>query len=440
MDINGFGNGIMKNILLTFILFFNASNIVRAEDQTEFLKHLRYITHQVQWLPLHVPSSPATDVETILSYLSLSYLQGYNPVPKFKNVIYNNRYLAYNNYNLFVSAHGPQALILDMNGQILHQWYFKCTSIPGLNKEFCPNSDYWVKAHVLDNGDLIAMVPYVGLIKLDGNSNLLWFTQGIFHHDFTIASNGDIYVLSMKKSTLNNAPIIMNNVSIYSASGKLIKVISLYDLFKKYPDPSYLKKIENPVISMDQPFALYGQGDTFHANSIQIITKEDAQHSKIFKEGQLLISVREMGLIMAIDPSLEKIVWLMDAGIWHKGQHSAKLLNNGNILIFDNFYTKTLSRVIEFDPLSQKIIWDFKTSENAENKFFSGLIGECYRLPNNNTLITESTNGHSFEVTPDKKIVWEFYNPHQGGGHFIAVTYQMERIDSNAVNKWLKIK
>jgi hypothetical protein len=272
---------------------------------------------------------------------------------------------------------------------------------------------------------------------LDKNSNLLWFAQGIFHHDFDIGSNGDIDTLSMEKNTLNNTPIIMNKVSIYSRSGKLIKKISLYDLFKKYPDPSYLKRVENPAKSMEQPFAPYGQGDVFHANSIEIITKKEAQHSRIFKEGQLLISVREMGLIMAIDPSLEKIVWLMNAGIWHKGQHSAKLLNNGNILVFDNFYTHTLSRVIEFDPISRKVIWDFK---NPKDHFFSSLIGECYRLPNNNTLITESTNGHSCEVTPDKKIAWEFYNPHRAGkdNALIAVTYQMERIDRNVVNKWLE--
>jgi Arylsulfotransferase (ASST) len=427
--------GTIKNVLLIFILFLNASNIVYAEDQSNFLKHLTTISQSVQWLPLHIPSSSAIDPETLSTYQSLSYLQGYAPAPPFKNVVYYNHHLALNNYNLFISAHAPQAAVLNMNGQILHQWHFSCASIPNINKEFCP--DYWVKAHVLDHGELIAMVPYLGLIKLDKDSKLIWYAKGIFHHDFDIDSNGDIYAFSMAKSTLNNTPIIMNKVSIYSKSGILIKELSLYDLFKKYPDPSYIKRIENPAKSTEQSYAPYGQGDVFHANSIQIITKEEARHSGIFKEGQLLLSVREMGLIMAVDPSLEKIVWLMDAGIWHKGQHSAKLLNNGNILVFDNFYTNTLSRVIEFNPLSRKVIWDF---QNPKDRFFSGLIGECYRLPNNNTLITESTNGHTFEITPDKKIVWDFYNPHRAGkdNELIAVTYQLERLDRNTILKWLK--
>jgi len=33
------------------------------------------------------------------------------------------------------------------------------------------------------------------------------------------------------------------------------------------------------------------------------------------------------------------------------------------------------------------------------------------RLENGNTLITQGINGRIFEVTPDKKIVWEYWNP-----------------------------
>ena len=32
-------------------------------------------------------------------------------------------------------------------------------------------------------------------------------------------------------------------------------------------------------------------------------------------------------------------------------------------------------------------------------------------LPNGNLLVTESQRGHAFELTPDKKIVWDYYDP-----------------------------
>ncbi len=35
------------------------------------------------------------------------------------------------------------------------------------------------------------------------------------------------------------------------------------------------------------------------------------------------------------------------------------------------------------------------------------------RLKNGNTLITQGINGRIFEVTPEKKIVWEYWNPYK---------------------------
>ena len=50
-------------------------------------------------------------------------------------------------------------------------------------------------------------------------------------------------------------------------------------------------------------------------------------------------------------------------------------------------------------------------SASEADSFFSLLRGGNQRLPNGNTIITESDQGRVFEVTKDGKIVWEFYNP-----------------------------
>ncbi len=46
--------------------------------------------------------------------------------------------------------------------------------------------------------------------------------------------------------------------------------------------------------------------------------------------------------------------------------------------------------------------------------FFSGFISGAQRLPNGNTLICEGDDGRLFEVTREKKVVWEYVNPHGG--------------------------
>lgn len=45
--------------------------------------------------------------------------------------------------------------------------------------------------------------------------------------------------------------------------------------------------------------------------------------------------------------------------------------------------------------------------------FYSPIMSCAQRLKNGNTLITQGINGRIFEVTPDKQIVWEYWNPYK---------------------------
>ncbi len=86
---------------------------------------------------------------------------------------------------------------------------------------------------------------------------------------------------------------------------------------------------------------------------------------------------------------------------------------NGYKLINDKLYTDNRSSVIELNPLTMEIDWEYKGDEN--NPFFSLASGSNQRLPNGNTLITESDRGRVFEVSPEGKIVWEYINKYRTG-------------------------
>jgi hypothetical protein len=81
------------------------------------------------------------------------------------------------------------------------------------------------------------------------------------------------------------------------------------------------------------------------------------------------------------------------------------MLANGDILLFDNGTLR--SQVIELEPLSQRVMWRYAPVQG----FFSALAGAVQRLPNGNTLITESMAGHVLEVTPAGETVWRYANP-----------------------------
>ncbi len=65
--------------------------------------------------------------------------------------------------------------------------------------------------------------------------------------------------------------------------------------------------------------------------------------------------------------------------------------------------------MIELNPFTEKIEWQY-TAEPPQ-LFFSETRGSAQRLPNGNTLITESDKGRVFEITRRGELVWEFYSP-----------------------------
>ena len=140
-----------------------------------------------------------------------------------------------------------------------------------------------------------------------------------------------------------------------------------------------------------------------------------------------MVSMLFLDTIFIIDMESEKIVWALGSGMF-KRQHQPTLLESGTMLIFNNYYTDSASQVIEFEPLTQEIVWSYRG--NGTDPFFSRTCGSNQRLPNGNTLITETDYGRVFEVTRDNEIVWEFISPYRTGDNneLIATVLEMIRV------------
>ena len=118
--------------------------------------------------------------------------------------------------------------------------------------------------------------------------------------------------------------------------------------------------------------------------------------------------------------------WALRAGF--KAQHDARFLDDGTLMLFDNSGPRRASAVKVYDPSNNALRWEYAGSE--ERPFHTQFCGTAQRLPNGNTLITESDNGRAFEITLDGTIVWDFYNPHRAGKNdeFIATLFRIDRL------------
>ena len=142
---------------------------------------------------------------------------------------------------------------------------------------------------------------------------------------------------------------------------------------------------------------------------------------------------------------------------WIIGQHHAHMIPEGlpgagNILVFDNggwagygapnpgsptgFQNalRDYSRVLEFDPTTLSIVWQYTPLEAGfikpvdANRFYSPFISSAQRLPNGNTLIAEGSGGRIFEVTAEHETVWEYISPYWGKQMNINMVYRAYRV------------
>jgi hypothetical protein len=209
-----------------------------------------------------------------------------------------------------------------------------------------------------------------------------------------------------------------------------------------------------------------GFGDWMHLNSLSALGPNrwyDAGDRR-FHPDNLIWSSRQSNILAIVDKQTGAVVWRVGPDYrqgpaqklgWIIGPHLAHLIprglpGEGNILVFDNggwggygapnpasvtgvnHAVRDSSRVLEFDPVSLDIVWQYTAAEAGfitpiyGSRFYSSIVSGAQRLPNGNTLITEGVGGRVFEVTPDHRLVWEFVNPWSGAlGNLVYRAYRV---------------
>jgi hypothetical protein len=319
---------------------------------------------------------------------------------------------------LYTVGHEQKAVLVAPTGETLHEWQLPYSEIWDDSAAVVrPQPDsmvYYRKAHLYPNGDLLVIYEGVGdtpwgygMAKMDKDSNLIWKYLEHTHHDFDVLEDGTIYVLTHEfDSTVIEdwkhlkPPRIDDFLVVLSPEGEELRKISILQAF-----------LASPYGRMTNTVPWYANGDFFHTNSVDAIPPGAAHWlGPEASDQQVMLSMRELNAIGTLDLETESFSWAQQ-GPW-LGQHDPDLLPNGDILLFDNFGhygPGGVSRVIEFDPESLQIVWRYEGSD--EQPFWSNVRGDQERLPNGNTLITESEGGRLLEITLDGEIVWEFVNP-----------------------------
>ena len=317
-----------------------------------------------------------------------------------KGVMYYDSRRAYNGLTLFTPVEGRGAWLIDMLGRTLNCW--QTPYAPGCDGRLLPTGSLLYAAKIPD-GPLSDLEGAGGiLMELDWDGRLVWKYEDPYLHDsFCRLGNGNTMVLRWVEVPQEIASKVIGGDPGTERDG-----IMWGDAIREIT-PSGKVAWEWIAHEHLNPEGNIGclvcpRSEWTHLNACEVL-----------EDDNILASFMKTNTIAIIEKRTGNIKWQWGPGeLAH--QHSPTMLDNGNILVFDNGFHPYgfpwgFSRVLEVEPKTKAMVWAYGGRE-ATTEFYSATMSNCQRLPNRNTLICEGNTGRIFEVDLKGKLVWEFSN------------------------------
>ena len=219
------------------------------------------------------------------------------------------------------------------------------------------------------------------------------------HHDvIATPANTILFIAQETRGTITGDCIWEWNPE----SGEAVRRFSVFDFY-------------DPAVDWGARSLAY---DWVHANSLAL-----GNH------GNVILSLNWLDQVISIAPNWKSIEWkaggrastfAFDAGAAFQGQHTAAVLPNGHLLMFDNGrdrvgdqrYSRGLELALNRRSGTARTVWSFRPTPDI----YAPYVGAARRLPSGNTLVffglpsgfsggaTGPVSG--YEVRPDGGVAW----------------------------------
>jgi hypothetical protein len=268
---------------------------------------------------------------------------------------------AFDGYTLYAGR--SHATLVDMRGVPVHSW-----TNPDLKE--------WEHAEMTEDGDLYVVLQRRGVYRLGWSGEVVWSCEAPVHHDFDVEPDGSVLAIAyddVEIPEIGPDAVTSDRIVRLGPGGAVTDVWKLSE--HRLELLTWCSREALTSMPADVP-----DGDWSHMNTLELIRDPrpgptgPRMVGDAFRPGNVLVSIRNLDLVGVVDLSSGEFVWG-----WGPGEldhpHQPTMLPNGNILVFDNGYFRGWSRVVEYDPLAETIVWEYRAPGGSS--FFSRGRGAC---------------------------------------------------------------
>ena len=328
-----------------------------------------------------------------------------------KCVTVHNPSKAYGGYTLFTQHYSKDVWMIDMQGRVVQHWDMPAPL--GGPVRLLPNGNQ-MRINKTYKEPTVCLGTVGGkMVEVDWDGKEVWKHEDLYmHHDYHRLANGNTILLKYVEIPADITAKIKGGLpgteGLPGTNSKAMWGDAIQEITPEGKVVWEWIGYEQMDTEIDVLCPLCPRTAWAYFNGLNVLPN-----------GDIVVSARLLNCLFIIDKKTKKIKWRWGrTELGH--QHNPTVLENGNILVFDNgfhrlapqgapFSIEAHSRVLEINPKNDKIEWLYQ--DKAKHKFFSAPGSGTGRLPNGNTLICEMVKGRIFEVTPESEIVWEFISP-----------------------------
>lgn len=326
---------------------------------------------------------------------------------------------------LLVSAFDPEyatstVYLYDLkNEEKIHLWVPPVDEINNIRKHNYPITKKvtYRSQHplLLKDGSIVFSSGEGPLVRIDACSNIVWLVDRHFHHSIEKKSDGNIVAVNVIDSDENYFRKIFGedagNLKFRDDGFAEVdpnngRIINEWSVTKILIDNGYGNHVRETLTNL---------ADIIHLNDAEPIHITD----EYVREGDIMLSVRNMSLVALYRPESNKIIWLQQ-GPWSY-QHDIDYQGNGIFTIFGND-TYHHGAIRGYSTIYQ---YDMKTDEVSE--FLSLKKPDIYTrteglhtvLQDNQVFVEETNNGvlHIVDQNGNNKLRFVSKIPGKKGKH-----------------------